>query len=543
LWIEIASRWTKLDIALPTISDAIQTTNTLEGLTFEDVQDAFKRRGLKPLPVGQPRNTPIEYEERHLFTNEVVARMDLDPGLLANAWSAPAYFARMLGRACQITNPHAVLAPLIERFICEVLFERPVSLYGGEVDRRMRDMDVIEHIRAVFTPLILSRTVRRHARQQLSQRQLLSSWKPYQVTSNEKRPAVPAARTLFNLVPCENDFERAFVAFLDQAGDVVAFAKNAGPQKLMIDYLKPDGQRGLYAPDFFARAADGTHYLIELKGRQDNLVTLKARAANEWCQAASASGARWEYLYVLYEHFQPSAVKTIAELARACAPAMSALLAEQVALPLDETDDQAFGRWLTEAGLDQPPAEHERAIREAVTLLEDLIRKGVSLLGPAFQPLLGPLDGYAQRILEQQIKPAIPAQDHERFFWPSLANLPKREREVLEKNQRYLFSTLVDNRPMQRLGTLLFCPGYAQKGDAAVGGVWQVVRQRFSTPAFQKLYALLNQVNQFRNVHIAHGKEPLRDPEVARAAMRTWLTCLNQMAQLSGGASTQRWHC
>jgi type III restriction enzyme len=72
---------------------------------------------------------------------------------------------------------------------------------------------------------------------------------------------------------------------------VAAFAKNAGPQKLMIDYLKPDGQRGLYAPDFFARAADGTHYLIELKGRQDNLVPLKACAAVEWCRAARAARA------------------------------------------------------------------------------------------------------------------------------------------------------------------------------------------------------------------------------------------------------------
>jgi type III restriction enzyme len=519
-----------LDIAIPLVSDAIETTSTLEGLTFEDVQAEFKRRGFKPLPIGQPRNAPVEYEERHLFTDEVVARMALDPGLLANAWSAPAYFARMLGRACQVSNPHAVLAPLIERFIGEVLFERPVSLYGGEVDHRMRDMDVAEHIRAVFAPLILSRTVRRQTRRALRQFQALSQWKPYQATSNEKRPAVPATRTLFNLTPCENDFERAFAAFLNQAGDVAAFAKNAGPQKLMIDYLKPDGQRGLYAPDFFARAADGTHYLIELKGRQDNLVPLKARAAAEWCRAASAGDARWEYLYVLYEHFQPGAAEAIAELARACAPALDALLAERIALP-EPTDEVDVRQWLTQAGLDQPPAE---LIRQAVTLLEDQIRQAAPTLGAAFQPLLGPLDDYAQRILEQQIKPAIPAQDRERFFQPSLDHLSKAERAALEKNQRHLFSILVENRPVQRLGTLLFCLGYAQRGTAAAaGGVWQAVRQRFSAPAFQALYGLLDQVNQFRNRYIAHVEQPLRDADEARAALRTWLACLNQMAQIT----------
>jgi type III restriction enzyme len=523
-----------LDIAIPLVSDAIEVTSELQGLTFEEVRAAFQQRGLKPLPIGQPRNTTVEYEERHLFTNEVIAKMALDPGLLARAWSAPAYFAQMLGRVCQVNNSHAVLAPLIERFICEVLFERPVSLYSGEVDHRMRDMDVVEHIRAVFTRLILDKTVHRRERRQLSQAQPLSRWKPYQATSHAKRPAIQAKRTIFNLVPCENDFERAFVAFLDQAGDVAAFAKNAGPQKLMIDYLKPDGQRGLYAPDFFARAADGTHYLIELKGRQDNLVPLKARAAAEWCRAASeAGGARWEYLYVLYEHFQPGAAETIAELARACAPALDALLAERIAPP-EPTDEVDVRQWLTQAGLDQPPAEYEAVIRQAVTLLEDQIRQAAPTLGAAFQPLLGPLDDYAQRILEQQIKPAIPAQDHERFFQPSLDHLSKAERAALEKNQRHLFSILVENRPVQRLGTLLFCLGYAQRGAAAAaGGVWQAVRQRFSAPAFQALYGLLDQVNQFRNRYIAHVEQPLRDADEARAALRTWLACLNQMAQIT----------
>jgi type III restriction enzyme len=186
-----------------------------------------------------------------------------------------------------------------------------------------------------------------------------------------------------------------------------------------------------------------------------------------------------------------------------------------------------------EAGLDQPPAEYEAVIRQAVTLLENQIRESAPTLGAAFQPLLGPLDEYAARILERQIKSAIPAQDRERFFQPSLAHLSKGERAMLEKNQRYLHSILVDNRPMQRLGTLLCCLGYAQRGDANAGGVWQVVRQRFSTPALQTLYGLLGQVNQFRNQYIAHVEQPLRDAEEARRAMQTWLTCLNQMAQLS----------
>jgi hypothetical protein len=141
-----------LDIEIPILSDAIVTTTELTGLTFEEVKNEFQKR-FKPLPIGQKRDQPIQYEERHLFTDEVIAQMQLDSGLLGQAWSAPSYFAQMLGRACHISNPHQTLAPLIERFIAEVLFERPVDIYSGEVDHRMRDADVQEHIRATFTPL------------------------------------------------------------------------------------------------------------------------------------------------------------------------------------------------------------------------------------------------------------------------------------------------------------------------------------------------------------------------------------------------------
>jgi type III restriction enzyme len=110
------------------------------------------------LPIGRKREGIIEYKERHLFTDEIVATMKLDAGLLNNAWSAPAFFAQMLGRACHTSNPHQTLAPLVERFIAEVLFERPIDLYSGEVDHRMRDLDVMEHIRATFSPTSAERS-------------------------------------------------------------------------------------------------------------------------------------------------------------------------------------------------------------------------------------------------------------------------------------------------------------------------------------------------------------------------------------------------
>ncbi len=531
-----------LEIEIPWVSDAIETTNELQGLTFDDIRDYF-RANFRPLPIGKKREGPIEYKERHLFTDEIVTTMKLDAGLLNNAWSAPAYFAQMLGRACRISHAHQTLTPLVERFISEVLFERPVDLYSGEVDHRMRDLDVTEHIRATFTPLILAKTVSRKKRHRISHGQRLSTWKPYQATSNDKRPALPARRTMFNLVPCDNDFEQIFTDFLDTAQDVAAFAKNAGPQKLMIDYLKPDGRRALYVPDFFVRTQDGTHYLVELKGRQDELVPLKAAAAVEWCKSASGRKVKWQYLYVPYHLFSQNAVNRMDELARACAPSLKMLLDElrskQLPLHLEEVttrsrEERLFRQVLQEAGIDEPPPGLEAAMRQAVLTLDYAIRARHLTYAAAFQPLLGPLDEYALQILEKFIKPAIPPsrEASDAFFNPDLSYLPPRERVWLERTQRYLRNNLVFGRSMYRLGTLLSCLEYAQQRRWEVDGVWSAVEEIFSRHEFDDLYRQLKQVNEFRNRHVAHVEAPLDDEQEAWAAMRIWLRCLNMMAAL-----------
>jgi type III restriction enzyme len=532
-----------LEIELPLVADAIETVQELEGLTFEVVRDAFQAR-FKPLPIGKKREGNIQYRERHLFTDEVVSTMQLDAGLLERAWSAPSYFAQQLGRACRIVNPNQTLLPLIERFIAEVLFEHPVDLYSGEVDHRMRDLDVAEHIRAVFTPLILEKTVRKGERKRISAGQRLSTWKPYQATSHANRPAVPAERTMFNLVPCENEFEQAFVDFLETAADVVAFAKNAGPQKLMIDYLKPDGVRAFYVPDFFVRTTDGDYYLVELKGRQDELVPLKASAAVEWCKAASLGRVRWRYLYVPYHLFQGASAASLDELARACEPSLKSLLDEQrtkqTRLPLEEATAQSeaerlFMQTLQEAGVAEPPAEYADWMRQAVLLLDYAARSHLPTLAHAFQPLLGPLDECAIRILETRLKPHLPTAPHavSAFFEPDLSHLNPRERAPMERYQRYLRDNLVYGRAMQRLGTLLFCLRYAREGDGYSGGIWDTVRNEFSDTRYDALYALLQRVNEFRNTRVAHVETQLTDAQEAWQALHEWLRCLSLMTEQS----------
>jgi len=116
-------------------------------------------------------------------------------------------------------------------------------------------------------------------------------------------------------------------AFLDErAKDVAAFAKNAGPQCLRIDYLASGARLAFYTPDFFVRTKDGNYYLIETKGREDKDVPRKAKAAIAWCEAASTPECRWKYVYLPQGVFERLTGDTVAELARTCEPSLQALI-------------------------------------------------------------------------------------------------------------------------------------------------------------------------------------------------------------------------
>ncbi len=95
----------------------------------------------------------------------------------------------------------------------------------------------------------------------------LSDWKPFRVTESAVHPAIPAARTLFNLVPCNRKLEVAMAQTLDHTlKDVAAFAKNAGPQALRIDYLT-DQQPALALHAGLSRPQDRRHIFFDRNER------------------------------------------------------------------------------------------------------------------------------------------------------------------------------------------------------------------------------------------------------------------------------------
>ncbi|AMJ64299.1 hypothetical protein AXW84_01790 [Hymenobacter sp. PAMC 26628] len=135
----------------------------------------------------------------------------------------------------------------------------------------------------------------------LHQARPLSSIAPFPTS----RKLLESSRTIFNYVVCDNEFELAFARFLDQAPDVAAFAKLPETFGFYIAYTDTRSNLRHYYPDFIVRQPDGTHWVVETKGREDIDVARKDEAARAWCQRATElTEVQWKYLKVMQTEFE-----------------------------------------------------------------------------------------------------------------------------------------------------------------------------------------------------------------------------------------------
>jgi type III restriction enzyme len=525
----------QLDIQVPTLTAGYRILPKLERLTIKDVKQAFKH--YKALPLSKQSDSEIQYEGRHLFTNEVVQKLQLNLPLLASGIGAVSYYVKQLETICKLRGLHATLAPLIQTFLEEILFEQKTNLFDPALVARLGDSDVGENLRATFVPLIRSRTISTETRLAELTPKSLNTWKPYQVTLSERRPALEANKTLFNLVTCNRQLEVAVAKFCDRASDVAAFAKNAGSQCLRVDYLANGDRLAFYTPDFFIRTAENHYYLVETKGREDRDVPLKAKAAIAWCQAASNEIIKWEYLYIPQGVFERMTGDTVAELARACTPALRHLLDNEdfQGLPLfinfGKADDEAtlLDNLIDSAILDALPSRYRRAADQAVMLYRFFENKEGMNYAPVFTALLGSIDEVAKGFIVRRLQPELPStiDDQKYWFTPDMGSVDRKTEDYYRKLAQNLKRTLIFNNGLSVIGLLRSCLDYALNDTAKISGVFEALHTQFRFQGGRKFLETVTRINDFRNTYIAHQEKELTDRNLAEQELKIWIEALH----------------
>ncbi len=525
-----------MDIEVPRLSVEFTTASSLDPISFDDVEKRFSALGLPPLQLGTSSTTELDYEGRALLTGEIVQQMKIFIPLLESGIGAISFYREELERMCGIRGTHDVLAPVIEQFLCSLLFGCNVDIEDERLISRVADADLAEYVRATFVLLIRERITQRTVRQRASSGTKLATWRPYQATHSERRPTIPSRRTPFNLVPCDRELEVAFATFATKAPDVRSFAKNAGPQALRIDYLSNASRLAFYTPDFFVATHEGKNYLVETKGREDRDVPLKAKAAVEWCKVASSKAASWKYVYIPQWAFNRLTSNEFAALESLCRPALAELLREEVSpqlglftRPDDESKTLKLAEFLSSNELDALSQRAATNARQAVLLFRFLESKGDISFSPAFTPLLGPLEDACTALLVARLSPYLPRtrSEQEAFFSPNLAAVDPKKRTYYDREIKKLERTLLFKSPISPMGHLRFALDIATRSESVDSPLFMALRVAFGNDG--RLLEILQPVYEFRNKFIAHQEHETISVALARAQLRQWLQLLVQL--------------
>ena len=190
-------------------------------------------------------------------------------------------------------------------------------------------------------------------------------------------------------------------------------------------------------PDFFVRVKSGDIYLCELKGREDNLVPLKAKAAVEWCKSASKGKVKWHYLYIPYLLFQQNPTNSLEKLARACAPSLQNLIkegvSEQIYIDFDAVDnadisDPLFERIMKIASIDTVPEDIHENVRQALLILDHAERADMKAILMHFSCCFN-LDEYATKLLVNGLQDKIPTD----IKWRDAYFIPDTSKVLIKK--------------------------------------------------------------------------------------------------------------
>lgn len=236
--------------------------------------------------------------------------------MVRNGVEATNYFSKAILKNAKI--PHSshfhYVAPIVQDYIQERLFDRKADINDPSVIDKLNEEEVQDYIFEAFADAIRMAL-------KISKPATVREEKFIELMDTDKfiwdgNKAYPAKKTVFNLTPFDNNFEKDFIAFLDNAKDIRAFAKLIHwKTDFRLEYFGINGGLRHYYPDFVAVTSDGCRYVIETKGFMDEDVNFKRVRAVEWCKDVSTlSGERWEYLFVPQDGFYKSVYKTLTDL-------------------------------------------------------------------------------------------------------------------------------------------------------------------------------------------------------------------------------------
>lgn len=272
-----------------------------------------------PMSEDDASTKTFRYEGYDIITLKKLIEREYKVPESQTAQEVIGYYARRIGEAVKLPAQFAALAPKVREFFEHKAFGHPVDLNDPAIVKAMRTDVACYVCVSVFKKALQALTIEEQTPQLLEPARMLSSCQPFPWS----RPVWEGQKCIFNLVPCDNDFEPEFAKFLDNAADVKAFAKLPRAFGFAIEYTDNAMNLRNYEPDFVAIDKSGTHWLLETKGQESLDVLRKDVAAARWCENASfLTKTTWKYLKIPQKEFQALQPARLVDLAALQVPTL-----------------------------------------------------------------------------------------------------------------------------------------------------------------------------------------------------------------------------
>lgn len=287
------------DIALPVLSPILRRLNDLQ-----DEIDAIDVNTIRctPLPIkADPREEKtFRYEGMDILTLEKLFEREYRIPTPQTSQEIVSYYAQAIAQELKLPSQFAILYPKVRDFLKYRIFGTEVDLDAPQILQAVSRRWTQGITMKIFVELLREKLIQPQEPNLENAGRLLSGLEPFPWSQT----APTCRKTIFNKVPCDNQFEEEFARFLDNAADVVRFSKLPMNFGFTIPYTDSAGNLRHYYPDFVVVDENEVRYVVETKGREDTDVRNKDRSATIWADNASElTGEQWRYVKVLQKAF------------------------------------------------------------------------------------------------------------------------------------------------------------------------------------------------------------------------------------------------
>ena len=289
-----------MDIIIPQLSALLERKRSLaEEIAAIDVSTIKAPR--LPKKQGDAAAQAFQYEGYDIITLEKLIDREYVVPVAQTSGEIISYYAKRIASDVKLPSQFAALVPKIREFLTLYAFGEKVDL-DDPIMIKAISHPVAQHVTVkAFVALLRGVVIEERIPLLENAGRPLSDCPGYPWS----RPIGDANKTIFNKIAADNQFELAFGRFLEKAPDVTRFSKLPTAFGFSITYTDSVANLRYYEPDFVSVTVDGTHHLIETKGREDVDVSHKDRAARLWCENATLlTGTEWHYIKIPQKEFE-----------------------------------------------------------------------------------------------------------------------------------------------------------------------------------------------------------------------------------------------